>query len=193
MKKVPWAKLTIFSTPKISVTPAATRNSNIPTISPLVAWVTTQADVVRQAPSASRSIDSDVLLLLLPLGLEFDDLAPVGGLDVHQERLLRRGLAPAEGIADRGVVLAHGDGAVRAERRIDLQTGERLRQGLGFERIGLLDTRLVELHGDGAFPRPVGRPLVPPLEVGLAPFLVGGGIGEGLEIARRRQDAGRQG
>src|ERR1700748_539613 len=152
MEKVPWAKLTTFSTLKIRVTPAATRNSSMPTISPLVAWVTTQADVVRQAPSASRSLDSDLLLLLLPLGLEFDDLAPVGGFDVDQERLLRRGLAPADGVVDRGVIVAHGDGAAGAERRVDLHAGQRVRQRLGLQRAGLLDTSLVELHRDRALP-----------------------------------------
>src|ERR1700733_3082066 len=193
MYKVPWAKFTIFNTPKISVTPAATRNSSMPTISPLVVWVTTQAGVVRQAPSASRSIwRSDVVLLLLPLRLEFDDPAPVGGLDVDDERLLRRGLAPADGVADRGVVVAHGDGAVGAERRVDLHAGECGGQRLGVERVGLLDGLLVEMHRQRVLPRPVGRPLVPALEVGLAPFLVGGRIPEGIQIARRRLNAGRQ-
>jgi hypothetical protein len=30
----------------------------MPTISPLVVWVTTQADVMRQAPSALKSIEA---------------------------------------------------------------------------------------------------------------------------------------
>src|SRR5689334_249799 len=98
----------------------------MPTMSPLVVWVTTQADVVRQAPSASRSIrSSDVLLLLLPLRFQLDDLAPVGSLHIDDEGFLRRGLAPADGVADRRVVVAHGDRAVDPERRVDLHARER--------------------------------------------------------------------
>src|SRR5690242_20468086 len=116
----------------------------MPTISPLVAWVTTQADVVKQAPSASRSIrSSDVLLLLFPLRLELDDLAPIGGLHIDDERLLRRGLAPADGVADRRMIVAHGDGAVGAERRVDLHAAQRRGERLGVERVGLLDRLLV--------------------------------------------------
>src|SRR5690348_7387455 len=65
----------------------------------------------------------NVVLLLLPLRLQLEDLAPVGGLHVDDEGILRNGLAPADGIADRGVVIAHGDGAIGAERRRDLHAG----------------------------------------------------------------------
>src|ERR1700742_1168393 len=118
----------------------------MPTMSPLVVWVTTQAAVARQAPSASRSIASDVLLLLLPLRLVLDDLAPVGGLHIDDERLFRRRLAPADGVIDDRVIVTHGDRAIGAERRVDLHAGEYRSDGLAVERVGLLDGLLVEMH-----------------------------------------------
>src|SRR5205823_3535138 len=48
-------KLTTLSTPKISVSPTATRNSSMPMMRPLVVCVTRQAELARQPVSASRS------------------------------------------------------------------------------------------------------------------------------------------
>jgi len=48
-------KFTTLSTPKISVSPTATRNSSIPIMTPLVVCVTRQAELARQPVSASRS------------------------------------------------------------------------------------------------------------------------------------------
>src|SRR5579871_1540177 len=66
----------------------------------------------------------DILLLLLPFRLVFDDLTPIGGLHIDDERLFRRGLAPTNGIADGRMILAHGDRAVGAEWRVDFHAGE---------------------------------------------------------------------
>src|ERR1700687_1873236 len=55
MKNAPWLKFTTLSTPKISVSPTATRNSSIPMMKPLVVCVTRQAELARQPVSASRS------------------------------------------------------------------------------------------------------------------------------------------
>src|SRR5690349_20123456 len=56
MYNEPWVKLTTFSTPKISVSPAATRNSSMPMIRPPVAGVTRQAEEERQVASVRRSM-----------------------------------------------------------------------------------------------------------------------------------------
>src|SRR6202000_3194510 len=112
---------------------------------------------------------SDILLLLLPLRLVLDDLTPVGWLHIDDERILRWGLAPADGVAADRMVIAHGDRAVDAEWRVELHARERRGDRLAVKRVGLLDRGLVEPHRDGVLPRPVRWPLVPPLEVGLAP------------------------
>src|SRR5258705_11991383 len=83
----------------------------------------------KAAQAASALLDqSGVALALLPLGFEFEDRLPVAGLNLRHVRLLWNRRPPADRITDESLVLgAHGDGAVGAERRLDLQPAHRLR------------------------------------------------------------------
>src|SRR6202158_2247880 len=134
MKNAPWLKFTTLSTPKISVSPTATRNSSMPMMKPLVVCVTRQAALARQPVSASRSKESvryggpgcvsdnrsagrggcqgasapltpsGVALALLPLSFERQNLLPVTALHLRDIRLGGNGGAPTDGIADQGLI-----------------------------------------------------------------------------------------
>src|SRR3954465_681109 len=144
-------KFTTFSVPKISDKPAATRNSNMPLISPPVVCVTRQEADAKHPSNACRSkvysewrrgisaapftlrrnLPNDARLRvthrLFPLGLVFEDRLPVAGSDLRNIGLFRDGRAPAERVANRGLILStHRDIAIGTERRLELHAADRL-------------------------------------------------------------------
>src|SRR3954449_282631 len=152
----------------MSVSPTATRNSSIPMMKPLVLCVTRQAEEARQPVSASRSkgtcpsrlagvsvknqgvADADtrcplpadslgVAFALLPLGLKRQNLLPVAALDLGNIRFAGNGGAPANRVADQGLVFrTHRHSPIGAEWRFDRQTTHGVRDLLAISRIRLL-------------------------------------------------------
>src|SRR5829696_2955488 len=137
-------------TPKISVRPAATRNSSIPMISPPVACVMTQAEEERQltsaamstgglgrrgtdridrsrrfAPRRHRQRDAGLgeVLFLFPLGFERENLVPISRRHFRHVGLGRNGGSPSDGVSDQSLILGpQRQLAVGAERRRDRQS-----------------------------------------------------------------------
>src|SRR5271170_1182286 len=121
-------------TPKISVSPAATKNNNMPMIKPPVACVTMQAEVDRHIASVAKSmadrgtddfgycqtaagkhsVDSRgwvcaqvlrIVLLLFPIGFEFEDLFPIASRHVGNVRLAGNRRTPPDRVADKRLIL----------------------------------------------------------------------------------------
>src|SRR4051794_38085124 len=175
-------KLMTFSVPKISDSPAATRNSSIPLISPPVVWVTRQEADVKHASIACRSkvysrsgragksrqrsdcraiirtsFASDVTHRLLPFRLVLQNGFPVTRRDLRHVRLLGNRSAPAQRVANGGLIFgAHCDRAVRAKRRLELHAANRFGQLRAVGGAGFFHRSDNEVHGHGVFPGPVG-------------------------------------
>src|SRR5215204_3261817 len=82
----------------------------------------------RQSTPPPLHSRSGVALALLPLGFELEDGLPVTSLNLRHVGFLRDRGAPADRIADQRLVFAaHRDGAVGAERRLDLQAAQGFR------------------------------------------------------------------
>src|SRR3954465_15069784 len=141
-------KLMTFSVPKISDSPAATRNSSIPLISPPVVWVTRQEADVKHASIACRSkvysrsgragksrqrsdcraiirtsFASGVTHRLLPFRLVLQNGFPVTRRNLRHVRLLRNLRAPTQRVSNGGLIGgAHRDGSIRAKRRLEFHS-----------------------------------------------------------------------
>ena len=124
----------IFSTPKMSVSPAATRNSNMPMIRAPVACVTMQAEVERHVASVAKSMADRgtndfrycqaaagkhragsrgwacaqalrIVLPLFPVGFELEDLFPIASRHVDDVWLAGNRRTPPDRVADQRLVL----------------------------------------------------------------------------------------